>query len=75
MAPLAPVEAQAARRAARGGIPHDTAGGGERTARLGRPFADYRLRIAQLVRNYGVTPRVEAPVDSRAAHDDTPRHR
>ena len=31
-------------------------------------FADYRLRIAAVVRDYGMTERDEAPVDSRAFH-------
>jgi heme-degrading monooxygenase HmoA len=31
-------------------------------------FADYRLRIASVVRDYGMTDRAEAPQDSRAAH-------
>lgn len=33
-------------------------------------FADYRLRIAAVVRDYGMTERDEAPPDSRARHDD-----
>ena len=32
-------------------------------------FADYRLRIAQVIRDYGMTDRAQAPDDSRAAHD------
>jgi heme-degrading monooxygenase HmoA len=32
-------------------------------------FADYRLRIAAVVRDYGLTDRAQAPEDSRAAHD------
>ena len=32
-------------------------------------FDDYRLRIAQVVRDYGMTDRAEAPSDSRARHD------
>ena len=32
-------------------------------------FADYRLRIASVVRDYGMTDREQAPKDSRAAHD------
>jgi heme-degrading monooxygenase HmoA len=32
-------------------------------------FADYRLRIGAIVRNYGLTDRAEAPTDSREAHD------
>ncbi|MBI1406779.1 MAG: antibiotic biosynthesis monooxygenase [Caulobacter sp.] len=31
-------------------------------------FADYRLRIAEVVRDYGLSERDEAPADSRAAH-------
>ena len=31
-------------------------------------FADYRLRIASVVRDYGMTDRTEAPRDSRSAH-------
>ena len=34
----------------------------------GGVFADYRLRIASVVRDYGMTERAEAPADSRAAH-------
>lgn len=32
-------------------------------------FADYRLRIAGVVRDYGMTERTQAPDDSVAAHD------
>lgn len=32
-------------------------------------FADYRLRVAQVMRDYGLSDRAEAPDDSRAAHD------
>ena len=32
-------------------------------------FADYRLRIATVVRDYGMTDRAQAPEDSRAIHD------
>jgi len=32
----------------------------------GALFADYRLRIAHVVRDYGMTERAEAPGDSRA---------
>ena len=37
---------------------------------LGRTeiFADYRLRIAGVIRDYGMTERDEAPVDSRVVH-------
>jgi heme-degrading monooxygenase HmoA len=31
-------------------------------------FADYRLRIASVVRDYGMTQRAQAPGDSRAFH-------
>ncbi len=34
----------------------------------GGVFADYRLRIASVVRDYGMTERTEAPEDSRAFH-------
>ena len=32
-------------------------------------FSDYRLRVASVVRDYGMTERDEAPEDSRAHHD------
>jgi heme-degrading monooxygenase HmoA len=35
----------------------------------GGVFADYRLRVARVVRDYGMTERDEAPEDSRAAHE------
>ena len=31
-------------------------------------FADYRLRIASVIRDYGMSARAEAPSDSRARH-------
>jgi heme-degrading monooxygenase HmoA len=31
-------------------------------------FADYRLRVASVLRDYGMTQRAEAPEDSRARH-------
>jgi heme-degrading monooxygenase HmoA len=31
-------------------------------------FADYRLRVASVVRDYGLTQRDEAPADSRDVH-------
>ena len=31
-------------------------------------FADYRLRIAQVIRDYGLNEREQAPQDSRSAH-------
>jgi heme-degrading monooxygenase HmoA len=35
----------------------------------GGVFRTYRLRVAQVLRDYGMTEREQAPVDSRAAHD------
>ena len=32
-------------------------------------FADYRLRVAAVIRDYGMFERVQAPADSRAIHD------
>jgi len=32
-------------------------------------FAYYRLRIAAVIRDYGITDRAEAPENSRAIHD------
>ena len=42
-----------------------------RTQAKGRAqiFADYHLRIANVVRDYGMNDRAEAPKDSRAVHD------
>lgn len=34
----------------------------------GGVFSDYRLRIAEVARDYGMNDRAEAPHDSRAAH-------
>lgn len=34
----------------------------------GGVFADYRLRVASVLRDYGLNERDEAPADSRAAH-------
>jgi heme-degrading monooxygenase HmoA len=31
-------------------------------------FSDYRLRVAQVIRDYGMNDRAEAPEDSRAVH-------
>lgn len=41
-----------------------------RTQRLGREvaFADYRLRVAAVQRDYGMNQREQAPDDSRLAH-------
>ena len=33
-------------------------------------FTDYRLRIAEVVRDYGMSDQDEAPADSQAAHGD-----
>ncbi|WP_417672611.1 antibiotic biosynthesis monooxygenase family protein [Pseudodonghicola sp.] len=33
-------------------------------------FRDYRLRVAHVLRDYGMTERAEAPADSRAAHGE-----
>ncbi len=35
-------------------------------------FGDYRLRVASVVRDYGMFNREEAPTDSRAVHDQKP---
>ena len=42
-----------------------------RTQAAGRSevFADYRLRVASVIRDYGMSRRAEAPEDSIAAHD------
>jgi heme-degrading monooxygenase HmoA len=32
-------------------------------------FADYRLRVASVLRDYGMRERAEAPEDSRSVHD------
>lgn len=37
------------------------------SAGRGGIFADYRLRIAEVVRGYGMSDRQQAPADSRAA--------
>ena len=36
-------------------------------------FADYRLRIAAVIRDYGMNERDEAPADSRAVHERAQR--
>jgi heme-degrading monooxygenase HmoA len=33
-------------------------------------FSDYRLRVAQVIRDYGMKDRVEAPEDSRQFHPE-----
>ncbi len=40
------------------------------TQQLGRAhiFSDYRLRVATVVRDYGLNDRAQAPLDSRAVH-------
>jgi heme-degrading monooxygenase HmoA len=35
----------------------------------GGVFADYRLRVASVLRDYGMSERAQAPDDSRAVHD------
>ena len=35
-------------------------------------FADYHLRVASVMRDYGMQDRVEAPRDSRRTHDAKP---
>jgi len=42
--------------------------GAQRRGRQGI-FDDYRLRIAHIVRDYGMFDRAQAPVDSRRHHD------
>jgi hypothetical protein len=32
-------------------------------------FADYRLRVASVVRDYGMSAREQAPADSRSVHE------
>lgn len=39
----------------------------QRTGRE-RLFADYRLRVAGVIRDYGMSEREQAPADSREAH-------
>lgn len=36
----------------------------------GGVFAGYRLRVASILRDYGLDDRAEAPADSRAAHGE-----
>jgi heme-degrading monooxygenase HmoA len=36
-------------------------------------FADYRLRVAHVLRDYGMDSRADAPADSRELHDATIR--
>ena len=44
---------------------------GQRRGRAGI-FADYRLRVAAVLRDYGLTDRAAAPADSRVMHDVRP---
>jgi heme-degrading monooxygenase HmoA len=37
-------------------------------------FADYRLRVATVMRDYGLTERAEVPEDSRGFHDEQHSH-
>lgn len=37
----------------------------------GGVFSDYRLRIAEVSRDYGLRKRAQAPADSRSVHDDS----
>lgn len=41
---------------------------GAQTSGRGGVFADYRLRIAHVVRDYGMFDRDQAPADSRKVH-------
>ncbi|HYC36965.1 MAG TPA: antibiotic biosynthesis monooxygenase [Usitatibacter sp.] len=41
---------------------------GAQAAGRGGVFADYRLRVASVVRDYGMNKREQAPADSRSAH-------
>lgn len=42
---------------------------GAQTKGRGGIFDDYRLRIASVVRDYGMFDRAQAPVDSQTAHE------
>ena len=41
---------------------------GAQTAGRSGVFADYRLRVAEVLRDYGMFDRTEAPADSKTAH-------
>lgn len=56
---------EAAVQAWRQGAAHRDAQGQGR----GGVFADYRLRVTHVLRDYGMFDRDQAPPDSRAAHD------
>lgn len=43
---------------------------GAQAAGRGGVFSDYRVRIAAVMRDYGLNDRAEAPPDSRAVHLD-----
>ncbi|KEJ94930.1 antibiotic biosynthesis monooxygenase [Pseudosulfitobacter pseudonitzschiae] len=45
-----------------------TAHRGAQSKGRGGVFADYRLRVAHVIRDYGMFDRTDAPEDSRAAH-------
>lgn len=42
---------------------------GAQTSGRSSVFQDYRIRIAGVVRDYGLLDRAEAPADSRCAHE------
>ena len=45
---------------------------GAQAAGRGGVFADYRLRVASVIRDYGMNARADAPEDSRGMHDPKP---
>ncbi len=45
----------------------ETHRGAQRAGRT-QHFADYRLRVAQVLRDYGMNEREQAPADSRSLH-------
>jgi heme-degrading monooxygenase HmoA len=50
---------------------HDKHRAGQARGR-GGVFADYRLRVASVLRDYGLNERTQAPDDSRAMYDRLP---
>ncbi|ASM74231.1 MULTISPECIES: antibiotic biosynthesis monooxygenase family protein [Roseobacteraceae] len=50
-----------------------TAHRGAQAKGRGGVFADYRLRVAHVIRDYGMFDRADAPDDSRVVHDGTKR--
>ena len=44
---------------------------GAQSAGRGGIFSDYRLRVASVIRDYGLRDRDEAPADSREVHRDS----